>query len=357
MHAFKMSLNNSSKPFLEPLDSEVMTRTPWSCCPSVNKTADAAMCVKGFFKRTRSLNQRRKQPNRKAKAAAAKKMRHLMRDPSPFPAGAAVLQPVPCKIPCRVQPYRRAKAVAIKKMKPKRWFCMQEVAEDNITDRLAPHEALHLLRGAKLVGSGAFGKVFKVKYKEKAAAFKVGRMQYMEEQFKAEAMILKELNGAGGAPKLLAISSKPSGIVMEFCSGVTFLKILRSPDISRYNKLKVLPVAAEMLHEIHLKGIIHNDVKEDNIMVKLRGEGQTPTVRFVDFGISCKMALCSSNWHSPANDVRQFGNMIHSMHTSFRIDLPEAFVRVGEAARGAKRRVNLPEMISDLKWALFNLKR
>ncbi|XP_064093869.1 uncharacterized protein LOC135206392 [Macrobrachium nipponense] len=344
-----MSVNDSSKLFLEPLDSEVLTRTPWSCCPSVNETADAAVCMKSRFERTGSLNQwRRKQPKRKAKAEAAKKIRHLMRTPSPFPAVARNL---------RVQLHRCAKDIAMIKMKPQRRFRKQGVVKDNIIDHLPPHEARKLLRDAKYVGEGAFGKVYKVRYKGQTAAFKVGRMFGANERFENEAKILMELNGAGGAPAPLAITRNPPGIIMEFCSGVTYLKILASPDINTYNKLRVLPVAAKMLHEIHLKGIVHNDVKDDNIMVELRGEDQTPRVRIIDFGISCNMTDCFGNRHSPASDVRLFGFMICSLNIGLRIDIPDEFVRIGEAARRVKGRANMLKIIRDLEWALFLLKR
>lgn len=62
------------------------------------------------------------------------------------------------------------------------------------------------LRKRRVLGSGGFGTVYKVTYKDRKACMKEGNNQQLFKNFKREVMLLKILNGAGGAPGLLAIS-------------------------------------------------------------------------------------------------------------------------------------------------------
>lgn len=53
--------------------------------------------------------------------------------------------------------------------------------------------------------------------------------------------------------------------------------------VSRAEKLRLVRPIAETLHALHAHGLVHNDIKCDNVCVKFEVDG-TPKVTLIDFG-------------------------------------------------------------------------
>src|SRR5262249_38504262 len=71
-------------------------------------------------------------------------------------------------------------------------------------------------------------------------------------------------------------------LVMEFLEGQTLKNLIQARvKLSLLNKVSIMTQAAEGLAYAHSKGIVHRDVKPENIMI-LADE----TVKIMDFGIA-----------------------------------------------------------------------
>jgi len=109
----------------------------------------------------------------------------------------------------------------------------------------------------------------------------------MMNDFVYEAEVLYDLNGAGGAPRLLAVGSDKPIIIMEFCEGVTLKSFLQTDDAKDKNKVYALFVdVCRNLSEVHDKGYSHDDVHPGNILVC--GDKDSFYTRIIDFGLASK---------------------------------------------------------------------
>jgi len=69
-------------------------------------------------------------------------------------------------------------------------------------------------------------------------------------------------------------------LVMEYVEGRTLRELLRGGDVARAEALRIVHEIATTLGEAHRRGLVHRDVKPDNVIV--RGDGR---VVLLDFGI------------------------------------------------------------------------
>jgi serine/threonine protein kinase len=72
-------------------------------------------------------------------------------------------------------------------------------------------------------------------------------------------------------------------LVMEYCSGGSLRDKLAKEDYSTSDALEWIQTLASCLRIIHKKGIIHHDIKPDNIVFTQNG-----TIKIADFGIANK---------------------------------------------------------------------
>ncbi|XP_063592169.1 probable serine/threonine-protein kinase PkwA [Penaeus indicus] len=152
--------------------------------------------------------------------------------------------------------------------------------------QLSSEDLLHLQTSmlVRRLGEGGSAKVDLVRWGKGVACLKVAKCEYNREEFLREADILHLVGGAGGAPHLLAIAEHPPALLVSFRGYRTFhsFRSLRPPDLTY---LHVLWSLAECVAEIHTAGVVHTDLKPDNVMVTLpkRADGFVK-VRIVDFG-------------------------------------------------------------------------
>lgn len=195
-------------------------------------------------------------------------------------------------------------------------------------------EDLAAVQITRPLAEGSFGTVSIISCKGQKAVKKVLKCEEDVALLLWEARVTAELDGAGGAPRLLAVCTQPPAVLLEFagrcyddfvqchCTVGVFLDSLMS--------------IADRLSDIHSRGFLHNDVKGSNVMV--RGPNPRPTFHFIDFGLATRIGQPftfdffgmkryapkqSSSFRSPetpaglplgpASDVFSFGVMMSDM--------------------------------------------
>lgn len=220
--------------------------------------------------------------------------------------------------------------------------------------QLSPEDVL-VLQTSMLVqrlGEGGSAKVDLVRWRNGVACLKVAKCEGDREEFLREADTLRLVSGAGGAPHLLAVAERPPALLVSFRGYQTFhaFRSLRSPPDLTY--LHVLRALAECVAEIHATGIIHTDLKPDNVMVmppkRPRGLAR---VRVVDFGHGSRdgqysvipEGLCHAQYFwvspealdggriSPASDVYSLGVLMKQV-ASWMQDSPPALSHLAAKA-------------------------
>eukprot|EP00826_Nyctotherus_ovalis_P037573 TRINITY_DN3435_c0_g3_i1.p1 TRINITY_DN3435_c0_g3~~TRINITY_DN3435_c0_g3_i1.p1 ORF type:complete len:828 (+),score=213.76 TRINITY_DN3435_c0_g3_i1:497-2980(+) len=145
-------------------------------------------------------------------------------------------------------------------------------------------------RVGRLLGKGAFGKVNLGMHKltGKLVAIKSISKQYLTDansrkKLMQEYTILKKLQH----PNVLRLyetfdSIKRTLIVVELCSGGDLLNYVRKhKKLSERLAKFILKKLLEGLHHCHSRGVIHRDIKLDNVLLNKFGE-----LKICDFGVS-----------------------------------------------------------------------
>lgn len=183
-------------------------------------------------------------------------------------------------------------------------------------------EDLELIEKVKVLGKGNYGEVYEAIYNDKKVVLKLAISRKI--RFKEEAKILEHLDGAGGAPKLFAFCHKPSAMIMSN-TGISYDVFLKQCS-SKWEVLDSLIKIGRNLQEIHDKGVIHNDLKLDNVTVSSTPDGGHK-FHTIDFGISrytgqvlAVIDCGKTNWMapevlicqpvSPKSDVYSFAKFI-----------------------------------------------
>ena len=141
----------------------------------------------------------------------------------------------------------------------------------------------------ELLGQGGMGWVYKARQKhlDRVVAIKVlppgiGGDPAFAERFQREARALARLNH----PNIVAIYDFGQAgpyfyFVMEFVDGANLRRLERMRRLSPEEALAIVPKICEALQFAHDEGIVHRDVKPENILVD--GNGR---VKVADFGIA-----------------------------------------------------------------------
>ncbi len=160
----------------------------------------------------------------------------------------------------------------------------------------------------KLLGAGGMGEVYLARESKlnRRVALKILPFQFVADsertnRFEREAHALSALNH----PNLITIFEVGNiddlhFIAMEFVEGQT-LRAMMSGGLKLRDILSIVAQVAEALSAAHQSGIIHRDVKPDNIMV--RGDGY---VKVLDFGL-VKLTEAAGSMSSPNPAYTQAG--------------------------------------------------
>ncbi len=162
-----------------------------------------------------------------------------------------------------------------------RTFTPPTVAD--LTPRFPQLEILELL------GRGGMGAVYKARQKEldRVVALKIlppgiGEDPAFAERFAREAKALARLNHPG----IVTIHDfgRVDGLyyfLMEFVDGVSLHRLLEGGRLSPREALAIVPQICDALQYAHDQGIVHRDIKPQNILLDRRGR-----VKVADFGLA-----------------------------------------------------------------------
>src|SRR5262249_42154235 len=154
-------------------------------------------------------------------------------------------------------------------------------------DDLAPHFPQLELLG--LVGQGGMGAVYRARQVklDRLVALKIlpaewGRDPAFAERYAREARALARLNH----PHVVAVHDfgEAGGhffLLMEFVDGANVRQLLQSGPLEPGLALSLIPQICDALQYAHEEGVVHRDVKPENILVDRRGR-----VKIADFGLA-----------------------------------------------------------------------
>lgn len=194
-----------------------------------------------------------------------------------------------------------------------------------------------------------------------------------------EVTALKLLGGAGGAPELIGVSYEPPLLLMSCRGRHTLHDVLDELVLPDGLLLWLGLEVARCLREVHSVGVIHNDLKDDNVVVILpRAQTQAPQVSLVDFGLACdqgsSLRLRLSHearyyfWVAPevlaggvstqGSDVYSLGTLLEElMFFTMSYEFKKVLGRISRraTARDAALRPTLQEVMEVLSEGLFTL--
>ncbi|KAK4307390.1 hypothetical protein Pmani_020845 [Petrolisthes manimaculis] len=158
-----------------------------------------------------------------------------------------------------------------------------------------PEKLKHLFPQFK---QGSAGKVFKVMYDNQLACLKIGHSLHQINDYPLEVGKMHCLDGAGGAPQLIAACSNIPLFVTTYCPGITIQDWVKN-DTNPVTPMELLQVCLEValrLKEIHVKGIIHNDINPNNIILDFQDKHYT-RAHIIDFNLSTHYGSSLGLWN------------------------------------------------------------
>ena len=165
------------------------------------------------------------------------------------------------------------------------------------------------LEVSELLGQGGMGVVYKGRQPllDRHVAIKVLRPDYQtdgefQERFLREARTLAKLRH----PYIVTVydigkAGELYYLVMEFVEGANLRQLLVDRSVTERDTLEFVPQIAEALQHAHEAGVVHRDVKPENVLVDALGR-----VRLVDFGLA---TLFGPNVSRSPDDNRVAGTL------------------------------------------------
>ncbi|XP_042858669.1 casein kinase I-like [Penaeus japonicus] len=147
-------------------------------------------------------------------------------------------------------------------------------------------EELQESRIARL-GEGAYGIVDLVSYGGQVCALKVGLAKTVASSFENERDNLMRVAGAGGAPQVLAFCPETPAFLMTSCGAKDLIHVVEKGHFLGDSDLITIALKlTEAVQEIHNMGVVHCDLKPDNVLVRMDDKGRPQTVHIIDFGLA-----------------------------------------------------------------------
>lgn len=141
---------------------------------------------------------------------------------------------------------------------------------------------------ANLLGEGTYGKVFQIRLADVdyPICIKVAKGIRCRESNLKECEMLGRLGEVKGVPRIVGVSLQPDAFIMTMHGHCTLAKCIRLRGRVPSEKvlLRVLRDLSGVLAEIHFRGLCHNDIKTNNVMVEM-GSKSSFAVTLIDFGL------------------------------------------------------------------------
>ena len=163
------------------------------------------------------------------------------------------------------------------------WENSDQVQVDIILDRY---------RVIKQLGEGSFGRVFLARDEklDRFVAIKVAKKAFKDTErlksFFEEARILASLDHPHIVPVYDVGSSEVEGVffISKFIDGVSLAQKIKEGGFSLEDAIANVLMVSEALGQAHEKGLVHRDVKPDNILLDQLGNAHV-----ADFGLALKV--------------------------------------------------------------------
>lgn len=154
-----------------------------------------------------------------------------------------------------------------------------------------------MVQKGKLLGKGAFGSVFKVKYKGMTCAmkqlpeFQDGMNSKVKKVIASLKLEAKTLAALGHSPYIVQFvgtcidDRTRMCMLMEYVNGKDLAKLIQD-GMSEYKwdvRLRLTMEVSLGLDFIHSKNIIHRDIKSDNVLIEI--DNDTLRAKIADFGV------------------------------------------------------------------------
>ncbi|XP_076058640.1 uncharacterized protein LOC143035656 [Oratosquilla oratoria] len=143
-----------------------------------------------------------------------------------------------------------------------------------------------LLKNGRRHGEGTFAKVYLLKAGDRRAVAKVFKKRRFLPAMVREAEALAALSGVPRVPTLFGVGRNPVTLITS-CGGRSLYKLNQPGQFSKYQAVDIVYQVAESVRLIHLRGWSHNDIKEDNIVVKRNCDLWDATL--IDFGSAVRI--------------------------------------------------------------------
>src|SRR4051812_44902355 len=118
----------------------------------------------------------------------------------------------------------------------------------------------------------------------------LGKRPDMAERFRREARILSTVDHPA-VVRVIDFESRPEAtiLVLELAEGETLEKVMRGGPLAPERAIPILAQLSEGLGAIHEKGIVHRDIKPQNVVLTPTPRGEQ--ARLLDFGIARLMEI------------------------------------------------------------------
>lgn len=171
----------------------------------------------------------------------------------------------------------------------------------------------------RLIGHGGMGAVYLAEHQfvRRQVALKILKNdadgEEVVERFRREAEAASRID----SPNVITVhdfgraeSGRPY-ISMELLDGETLGAVLKRGPLPPREALRISALIAEGLEAAHHVGVVHRDLKPDNVMLVAR-RGKAPRVKLVDFGVARLLDRQSDAQESQSQSVRmtQAGTLI-----------------------------------------------
>ena len=151
-----------------------------------------------------------------------------------------------------------------------------------------------VVRSEKFLGSGSFGTCYLAYYRGISVAVKEFKPRQTRSQDEIKKDVLREAGIIGqlgdhrGLPLLFGVITKspPLRLITQFHgeknSCTTLHKAMKKLKLDKPSWQGIVINISEALGHIHKAGVLHNDLKSNNVVMEKRGEQWNPVV--IDFG-------------------------------------------------------------------------
>ena len=138
------------------------------------------------------------------------------------------------------------------------------------------------------LGTGGFGKVFLAREKVSNRFVAIKQLKNTNKTEQAEIIHEIEIVSRFENPNIVSYyhhfwEDEKLFLVMEYCSGGSLRDLMDNGKIPVTDALQYIQTLATCLRTVHKKGIIHHDIKPDNILFSQNGN-----IKISDFGIANK---------------------------------------------------------------------